>query len=145
MQLLQPDHIQSLTMDGPHIETLFYMGIIIPTVVTIIVFVGFLICWHRCNQQKSLKRSVPTQSLLGGQTSRSSTMRLGKADKLDSRSQGSNDSAIDMAEVETSLDDNEKCKKEVVLSSKHLRLAAHSYQNEVRLSWWVWTIRMRTS
>jgi len=38
----------------PQISILFYVGVITPTVVTIGFFIGFLICWYRCDLRTHL-------------------------------------------------------------------------------------------
>ena len=37
-----------------NLNILFYIGILVPTVITIGVFVGFLLCWFRCDLRNKL-------------------------------------------------------------------------------------------
>lgn len=113
------------------LAALFYIGIIVPTVITISVFVGFLLCLYKRNLRKKVskltRRALPTTPTNPLQT-RTKNKSLEKFDKC---SQHSADSAIDVGEMETSLDDKSAAAG-MVLDARGLKKSNHSYQNEVR-------------
>lgn len=39
---------------NPNLNILFYIGIIVPTTITIGFFIGFLVCWFQCNLKQKL-------------------------------------------------------------------------------------------
>lgn len=127
-------NLQPSDMDS-QLATLFYVGIIVPTIITILVFVGFLVCLYKCNlsrKSSQTERVLPrTPSMSGSCRSRKSN----KQDKFESISQHSNDSAIDMREIDANLESAEKGKtSEVVLDVLKLGKNYHSYQNEVSIT-----------
>ena len=108
--------------------TLFYIGIILPTLITITVFLGFLVCLYKYKLRKQKCKSsytAPGRALIKMPSFADS--RSGK--NFDKFSQHSADSAIDVGDVETSLE--EKLSNGLVLDAKRLDKSHHSYQNEV--------------
>ena len=125
------------------LATLFYVGIIIPTLITITVFLGFLLCLYKRNLRQKMnglcRRKLPaTPSGLHtfGTSNRS-------FDKFDKCSQHSADSAIDVGEAETSLDEK-LAANGMVLDTRCLGKSNHSYQNEVGLMR-AWLYSLQTS
>ena len=45
--------MQTRIMD-PSLDILFYIGIIVPTTITIGFFIGFLVCWFQCDLKQKL-------------------------------------------------------------------------------------------
>lgn len=127
------DLIQRYSKSGPAMDNrlaaLFYIGIIIPTIITITVFVGFLLCLYRRSLRRKVtklsRRALPaTPSSL---SQRRTTIR--SLEKFDKCSQHSADSAIDIGE--TSLDEKLGT-GETILDATQLGRSNHSYENEVR-------------
>ena len=110
------------------LATLFYIGIILPTLITITVFLGFLVCLYKYKLRKQKCKSsytAPGRALIKMPSFADS--RSGK--NFDKFSQHSADSAIDVGDVEASLE--EKLSNGLVLDAKRLDKSHHSYQNEV--------------
>ncbi|XP_067949168.1 uncharacterized protein [Watersipora subatra] len=111
------------------LAALFYLGIIVPTVITITVFLGFLFCLYKRNLRKKMmrlsRRALPPPP--GGLDKSKNNNR--SCEKFDKWSQHSDDSAIDVEEAETSLDEK-LAAGGIILEAKALQSSKHSYENE---------------
>lgn len=55
----------------PSLDILFYIGIIVPTTITIGFFIGFLVCWFQCDLKKKLIEARNKRHQKGKTTSKS--------------------------------------------------------------------------
>lgn len=117
------------------LAALLYVGVIVPTAITIAVFIGFLVCLcKRSGFNKDTipltsphSSSTPLPSLAGSYRSKKSAAN----EKFDSASQHSVDSAIDLAEMELAADTLSKGTAGILLNTWKLEKQPGSYQSKV--------------
>lgn len=115
------------------LAVLFYIGVVIPTAITITVFIGFLICLYKRNSrrdQAALK--LDTTSSRSRLIDSYRATRSATNDKFESSSQHSNDSAIDLQEIDLHMDLTKKRNSKPMLLLNAGKLASlHTERYEV--------------
>lgn len=104
------------------LAVLFYIGIVVPTAITITVFIGFLVCLYKRNVHK--KRGGSRSRLI-------ENSRPVVHEKFESSSQHSNDSAIDLREIDMHMDLTRRQNGKPGLLLDATRLTPHADRYEV--------------